>query len=95
MAGSAEMATCPVHVAEVVTGSVLSVLDIGVKFTYTIPCFSSISVDLRSAKLQYEANNSVVMVDGFIKAEASLDCVSLPFSAEVNDFCFIPVSFLS
>ena len=46
---------------------ILSVLDIGLKFTYKIPSFPVVSIDLRTAKLQMvEENGSVLLCDGFI-----------------------------
>jgi len=84
---------------EISLDSVISVLELGVKFSYTIPSFSSMFVDLRPAKFQYECSlssalsqSSVVVIDGFIKAERSLDCACTPFCIEIKNFCFVPVS---
>jgi len=50
------------------------VLDIGLKFTYKIPSFPVVSIDLRTAKLQMvEENGLVLLWNGFIQADQELD----------------------
>ena len=71
----------------------VSILDMGVKFTYQVPSFSVLHVDLRQTKLQVTAEDgSVLLYDGFIRADPSLDDKETPYSVKVKDFCFVPVS---
>ena len=49
---------------------ILSVLDIGLKFTYKISSFLVVSIDLRTAKLQMvEENGLILLCNGFIQAD--------------------------
>ena len=71
----------------------VSILDMGVKFTYQVPSFSVLHVDLRQTKLQVPAkDSSVLLYDGFIRADPSLEDREMPYSVKVKDFCFVPVS---
>ena len=71
----------------------VSVLNVGVKFSYQIPSFSVITVDLRQMKFQLAAEDgSVRLFDGFIRAEPSIVPEKVPFAAE---FCFVTVRFLT
>ena len=61
-------------------GSEIAVLDMGVKFSYQIPSFSVLIVDLRRVKLQLiSEDGSVVLRDGFIRADPSLEVKPTPF----------------
>ena len=72
----------------------ISVLDMGVKFNYKVPSFSVLHVDLSQIKLQLCcASDSVIIVDGFIRAGLSLENMTPPFSIKLKEFCFVPVSY--
>ena len=59
----------------------LSILDVGVKFSYRVPSFSVLHVDLRQIKFQVTAEDgSVLIYDGFIKADSSLEDRETPYS---------------
>ena len=63
------------------------------KFTYQVPSFSVLHVDLRQMKLQATAEDgSVLLYDGFIRADPSLEDREMPYSVKVKDFCFVLVS---
>ena len=73
--------------------SLVSVLDMGVKFSYRVPSFSVISVNMRKVKLQVATDDgSVFIFDGCIRADPSLHNKPLPFSLKLNEFCFVEVS---
>ena len=75
------------------TDFVASILDIGIKFSYQVPSFPVVVVDLRKIKVQLMAEDgSLILSDGFIKADQSLEAKTVPFSIKVKDFCFVPVS---
>ena len=70
----------------------LSVLEMGVKFTYRVPSFSVFCADLRQIKYQLTVDNDLVVVcDGFIRADQSLEAKSTPFTIVLKDYCFVPV----
>ena len=59
----------------------LSILDVGVTFSYRVPSFSVLHVDLRQIKFQVTAEDgSVLIYDGFIKADPSLEDRETPYS---------------
>jgi len=71
----------------------VSILEIGIKFSYQVPSFLIVVVDLRKIKVQLMAQNgSLLFSDGFIKADQSLEAKTVPFSIKIKDFCFVPVS---
>ena len=72
--------------------SQVSILDMGVKFSYRVPSFSVLHVDLRQIKFQLTAEGCVMLFDGFILADPELDMKSAPFSLKLKDYCFVPVS---
>ena len=72
----------------------VTILDIGVKFSYRIPTFSGIYVNLRQVEVQLHHNQTSIttVVDAFIRADLVLDEVVPPFCVNLNEFCFVPVS---
>ena len=67
-------------------GSEIAVLDMGVKFSYQIPSFSVLIVDLRRVKLQLiSEDGSVVLRDGFIRADPSLEVKPTPFLSNLKN----------
>ena len=73
---------CNTHQILVVDTEV-SILELGVKFTYQVPSFSVLYVDLRQAKIQItKDDDSVLLFDGFIRADPSLE-TPVPFSVVV------------
>ena len=62
----------------------ISILDIGVKFSYIDPSFSVLHVDLRQIKYLVTA--------GLTRADPSLEDRETPYSVRLKDFCFVPVS---
>ena len=74
----------------------LTVLDLGVEFSYTIPSFSVFSVKLRQCTVQFEARDARVLVyDCFIRSDPFLDTVTPPFCVKLTRHCFVPVSLLN
>ena len=70
----------------------VSILDLSVKFTYQVPSFSVLYVDLRQVEIQVTKDDgSVLLFDGFIRANPSLERMPVPFSVVVKRFCFVPV----
>ena len=60
---------------------VISVLDVGIKFYYQVPSFPVIVVDLGKIKVQLTAEDrSLILADGFIKADQSVETKTVPFS---------------
>lgn len=67
----------------------ISILDMGVKFSYQVPSFSVFHVDLRQIKLQVTAvDGSVLLYDGFIRADLSLEDRETPYSVKLKDILF-------
>ena len=57
----------------------MSLLDMGVKFTYQVPSFSVLYVERRQVEIQVTADDgTVVMSDGFIRDDPLLNKRSLP-----------------
>ena len=78
-----------------VNGASVTVLDIGVEFTYTVPSFSVLQVDLRQATVQVELDNGTgVLYDCFLKAHPSLPArqCCIPLYLTIEKHCFVPVS---
>ena len=49
-------------------------------------------VDLRQVEIQMTKDDgSVLLFDGFIRADPSLERMPVPFSVVVKRFCFVPV----
>ena len=66
--------------------SQVSILDMGVKFSYRLPSFSVLHVDLRQIKFQVTADEGCVMLfDGFIQADPELETKSAPLSLKLKD----------
>lgn len=77
----------------VAVDSKVSIMDVGVKFTYQVPSFSAIRVDLRQVEIQVEIEDgSVSLYDGFMRDSPSLEKIIVPISIHVKDLCYIPVS---
>ena len=58
----------------------VSVLEKGIKFSYQVPNFPVIIVDLLKVKLQLTAEDgSLILTDGFIKADHLLEAKTVPF----------------
>lgn len=87
---------CAERAASIDLDSEISLLDMGVKFSYQVPSFSVLYVDLRQIKFQVTAEDgSVLFFDGFIRADPSLEKRETPYSVKLKDFCFVPVSRMS
>ena len=70
----------------------VSILDLAVKFMYQVPSFSVLYVDLRQVEIQVTKDDGLVLLfDGFIRADPSLERMPVPFSVVVKRFCFVPV----
>ena len=68
------------------------ILDLAVKFTYQVPSFSVLYmyVHLRRVEIQVTKDDgSVLLFDGFIRADPSLERMPVPFSVVVKRFCFV------
>ena len=77
---------------ELELGSIISLLSVGVKFSYKVPSFSVLVVDLRKIRLQVVlGDKSVVILDGFIRADLSLEEKKTPLSIKLLEWCFVPV----
>ena len=72
--------------------TLVTVLDMGVKFCYQIPSFSVLYVDLRQVKVQLHREDTSTIVNAFIRADPMLDKVVPPFCITLNEFCFVLVS---
>ena len=71
----------------------LSVLEMGIKFTYRVPSFSVFCTDLRQIKYQLTVDNDLMVVcDGFIRADQLLEAKSTPFTIILKDYCFVQVN---
>ena len=71
----------------------VSVLEMGIKFTYRVPSFSVFCADLRQIKYLLTVDNGLVMLlDGFIRADQLLEAKSTPFMVNLKEYCFVPVS---
>ena len=75
----------------------VSVLNIGVQFTYRIPSFSVIEVELRQGTFQFEhLDGSVRVYDGFLRSDQNFPDPSrpstTPFAITIKDHCFVDVS---
>ena len=75
----------------------ISVISLGVQFTYIIPSFSVIHVELRQAAHQVElSDGSVRLYNGFLRSDRSLPDPSrrstIPFALTIQSHCFVDVS---
>ena len=78
---------------QVESNTEITILDIAVKFTYQVPSFSVFQPNLRQVEIQVVAGDgSVLLFDAFIRADTTLENLSVPFSIIVEEFCFLPVS---
>ena len=79
--------------SEICVDTEISILSMGTKLTYTIPSFSVISVDVRQISFQVLAvDGTVLMFDGFICADSSLDVGDrTPFAIKLKDYCFVTI----
>ena len=69
----------------------VTILDVGVEFTYTVLSFSVLQVNLRQATVQIELDDgSGVLYDSFIQAHPSLPArrSSVPFYITIEKHCF-------
>ena len=75
-------------------GMQMSILSMGVEFTYCVPTFSVIRVPLREVTVQIEdSSGSVYLFDGFIRSEPSMRASThVPTIITLREHCFIPVS---
>jgi hypothetical protein len=90
---AAAEAAQPVQESKVDVDTTITILDMGVKFSYQIPTFSVVYVDLRQVKVQLHSDDtSVTVVDAFIRADPVLDEVVPPFCVQLNELCFVPVN---
>ncbi len=72
---------------------IFTCLDLGHEFQYLIPSFAVISVSLRKSTIKVSSDDGQVhLYDAFIKSVPSLTTMVPPFSLELKEFCFIPVS---
>ena len=82
---------CSSH--QITVDTEVSILELFVKFTYQVPSFSVLYVDLRQVKIQVTKDDgSVLLFDGFVRADPSLERMPVPFSIVVKRFCFVPVT---
>ncbi len=80
-----------------VDGMDVAVLHLGVEFTYRVPSFSAIEVNLRQAMIQIELpNGAAKLYDGFLQSHPSLPDSSRPSASllyiTITKHCFVPVS---
>ena len=77
---------------QVAVDTEVSILALAMKFMYQVPSFSVLYVDLRQVQIQViKEDGSVLLFDGFIRADPSLERMPVPFSVVVKRFCFVPV----
>ena len=69
----------------------ISVLKLGAKLSYKVPCFPVIHVDLRRIPYQVLSSDGGVMIY-VIRADSSLDMGKrTPFSLQLKDSCMVAV----
>ena len=74
-------------------GSEVSLLDLGVECTYTVPSFSVLSVPLGQTTIQTQLpDGSIRLYDGFVRSDARLKSVITPFCLTLKQHCYVPVS---
>ena len=82
--------TSPLTIEE---GLKMTILDLGVEFSYTVPSFSVLSVPLRQTTVQTVDNDGCVhLYDGFIRSDSCLNSLVIPFCVQLRQFCFVTVS---
>ena len=81
---------------DISVGSEISVLRMGSKFTYRIPSFPVLTVDIRHIVYQVVTiEGNVLLFDGFIRADSSLEpSKETPFTVQIQDGCCVTVSLL-
>ena len=72
-------------------GTVHCVIKFGLKYDYTIPTFSVITVCLRHAVMQIKDEHGVDVIDVFFRDEPSLEVLT-PTSIKITKHCFVDVS---
>ncbi len=78
---------------EVQVDTEISILSVGVKFTYVVPNLSVVQANLRPVKIQLTGDDgSVFLSDAFIRADPCVDKISPPISVLLKSFCIVPVS---
>ena len=80
------------HLLEIAIDTEITVLKMGRKFSYRIPSFSVLTVDLRQISYQVESSDGAqLLFDGFIRADSGME-TEKPFTIQLKDFCFVTVS---
>ena len=74
---------------QVQVDTTVSILRMGTKFSYCVPSFSVIHVDLRQNKFQLLSEEGTVF--GYIRADPSLSTKTVPFFLQLKDYCFVCV----
>ena len=69
--------------------NIYCIVKFGQTFSYTIPSFSVITVDLRHAVIQHE-ENGLLKLTVFLREDQSLN-IQTPLSATVSDACVVNV----
>lgn len=79
---------------DISVGSEISILRMGSKFTYRIPSFPVLTVDIRHIVYQVvTVERNVLLFDGFIRADSSLEpAKETPFAVQIQDGCCVTVS---
>ncbi len=82
------------RLAVIANGMNVTLLDVGVEFTYTVPSFSVFEAKLRQSTVNIENDDGVFIYDCFLQANASLPerSSSMPFYITILKHCFVPVS---
>ena len=91
---AAESDTVAYATLEISVDTEISILSMVTKFTYTIPSFSVLSVDVRQITFQVLAVDGFVFIFyGFIHVDSPLDLGDrAPFAINLKDYCFVTVS---
>lgn len=81
------------HLLEIAVDTEITILKLGSKFSYRIPSFSVLHVDMRQISYQVlSADGAMLLFDGFIRADSGLDVQKqTPFTIQLKDFCFVTV----
>ena len=81
------------HLLEIAVDTEITILKLGSKFSYRIPSFSVLHVDMRQISYQVlSADGAMLLFDGFIRADSGLDVEKqTPFTIQLKDFCFVTV----
>ena len=81
---------------DITVGTEISILSVGSKFTYRIPSFPVLTVDIRHIVYQaVTVEGNMLLFDGFIRADSSLEpAKETPFAVQIQDGCCVAVSLL-